>query len=98
MLLLINLIKKEKLDNDFFFRFALQFSGLLHFLIMTHINFVWMIDFDHFPWAVSDMIRRSVGSVEALPGGTSSPSIYLGHKWARTIQRRRKRSKRIYRM
>ena len=45
---------------------------------MTHINFVWMIDFDHFPWAVSDMIRRSVGSVEALPGGTSSPSIYLG--------------------
>ena len=57
-----------------------------------------MIDFDYFPWAVSDMIRRSVGSVEALPGGTSSPSIYLGHKWARTIQRRRKRSKRIYRM
>ena len=57
-----------------------------------------MIDFDHFPWAVSDMIRRSVGSIEALPGGTSSPSIYLGHKWARTIQRRRKRSKRIYRM
>ena len=54
-----------------------------------------MIDFDHFPWAVSDMIRRSVGSVEVLPGGTSSPSIYLGHKWARTIQRRRKRSKRI---
>ena len=52
---------------------------------MTHINFVWMIDFDHFPWAVSDMIRRSVGSVEVLPGGTSSPSIYLGHKWARTI-------------
>ena len=51
---------------------------------MTHINFVWMIDFDDFPWAVSDMIRRSVGSVEALPGGTSSPSIYLGHKWARS--------------
>ena len=53
---------------------------------MTHINFVWMIDFDHFPWAVSDMIRRSVGSVEALPGGTSSPSIYLGHEWARTYK------------
>ena len=64
------------------------------------IDFVWidlclLVPFDHFPWAVSDMIRRSVGSVEALPGGTSSPSIYLGHKWARTIQRRRKRSKRI---
>ena len=72
MLLLIKLShKKEKLDNDFF-RFALQFSGLLHFLIMTHINFVWIIDFDLFPWAVSDMIRRPVGNVEALPGGTAA--------------------------
>ena len=34
-------------------------------------------DLNHFSWA-GTVIRLSVGSVEALPGGTSSPSISLG--------------------